>query len=109
MIGTDSILGPQVHTQMFAADVDFAIVTSYEHTLFLVRDQTNKSVVYASDFYEVDDPQLLYYSTFLAMAAGILRNSRPCVSGEVLRENLDRIATEIASKHNEAVWGILGR
>ena len=54
---------------MTATGVHHAILTSYEHTLFLVRDENEPGVVYVSELYnEKRSPLILYFTAFLALA-----------------------------------------
>lgn len=77
---------------MGIAEVDFALLSSYEFTIFFVRDPRNPRVVYMSQAFDTDSPLLLYYTAFLAMAKGEIPTAdhRPDI-GELLDERI-RIA-----------------
>ena len=54
---------------MAAANVDYAILSSYRHTIFFIRDPHHPTIIYNSSVYDNRFPILLYYATFLALAA----------------------------------------
>lgn len=53
---------------MVTARVRFAILTSYMHTIFFMRDKDHPNVVYISRVFKKVHPVLLYITTFFVMA-----------------------------------------
>ena len=84
---------------MAAAKVRHAILTSLSHSIFLIKDTIHSNVVYISSVLPSDrTPVILYYSAFLAMAAGpeLLEDFTPKIPeiDEELVKGQDRILEE---------------
>jgi hypothetical protein len=82
---------------MAAIEANYAALTSYKRTLFFFRDPQRPSVVYCSRSYGKKEPLLLFYTTFLAMAAA------PDLLGDYIPKPSD-VDSVLTKARNPPIW-----